>query len=143
MEMTIDINGKSPKPRIINVKQYTSGVDTITFNLNGVMTAAGELTAAVVSDEYRQSITLNGNTAVWCINSVFTSKSGTYNIQLEISNGESVWKSDLMMLIVSGSVSGEKPPESGGGGYGVVAAATIKSNGTVDNGVLGIYAEVV
>lgn len=139
MEITIGIKGRSPTPRVINVKQYSSKADVVTFAFSEVF--SDKAVCAVVGEEYRQSIELKGGKAVWEIAGAFTQKRGSFDIQLEVTDDETVWKSDVMLLIVSESTGGEKPPESGGGD--IVGAVTIKAAGVVDEGVIGVYTEVV
>ena len=45
-------------------------------------------------------------TGVWNIASDFTAESGFYEVQLRITQGENVWLSDKMLLIVSESTDG-------------------------------------
>jgi len=108
--LEININGISATPRIINVKQYSNGVNTITFTLN-TCPLEGKITAYVKSDSLKQEIpvttTDNSLTAVWSIASAFTQESGSYNIQLWLENHTQVWLSDVMVLIVSESTEGE------------------------------------
>lgn len=112
METKIGVKGRSPTPRIINVKQYSSGVDRIVFTLEEVF--GDKAVCAVVGKDCRQSAELDGNRAVWNIAEDFTRKSGSFDIQLEITDEERVWKSDVMLLIVSRSTEGNKPASGGG-----------------------------
>lgn len=130
MEMEIGIKGRSPKPRIINVKQYSSGVDRILFTLDEGF--SDEAVCAVVGKTYRQNAELKGNTVVWNIAGEFTRKSGSFDIQLEITEGEKIWKSDVMLLIVSESTSGDTPVSAGGDIVG-----SILVYGITDNGIAG------
>lgn len=135
MEITIGIRGRSPTPRVINVKQYSSKVDVVTFALGEVF--SNKAVCAVVGEEYRQSIELKGGKAVWEIAGAFTQKRGSFNIQLEVTDDETVWKSDVMLLIVSESTGGSRSTESGG--YGVAGDSITISDGFVDEGVAGTY----
>lgn len=136
MEMKICLSGREPKPRIINVKQYSTGADKIIFDLSGCDVNTEEASCFVVGDKYRQQLILNGNNAVWDINGSFTERNGTFYIQLEITKNTVVWKSDVMLLIVSQSTSGEKPQQSSGG-YGVAGDTTTLADGIVDEGEIG------
>lgn len=110
MEITINVNGTAPKPRVINVRQYSSGVDKVNFILN-TCPISGEISAAIVGNELSQTIITqnNGNiiSALWEIAPVFTAKSGCFDIQLRLEGSGKIWLSDKMLLIVSESTSGE------------------------------------
>lgn len=74
MEMTINISDTSPKPRIINVRQYSSGVDKITFIVEDCP-VTGEITANIKGTDLTQEITAQSDedsvTAIWEIASDF------------------------------------------------------------------------
>lgn len=109
MEITININETAPKPRVINVRQYSSGVDTVNFILN-TCPISQEINADVVGNGLQQKINAqinNSNTvALWEITADFTSKSGCFEIQLRLEGNGKVWLSDKMLLIVSESTNG-------------------------------------
>lgn len=115
MEMTINISDTSPKPRIINVRQYSAGVDKITFIVEDCP-VTGEIGASIKGTELTQEITVqsDGNTvtAVWEIASDFTAKAGCFDVQLRLEGGGNVWLSDKMLLIVSESTDGDQQAEN-------------------------------
>lgn len=139
MEITIGIRGRSPTPRVINVKQYSSKADVVTFALGEVF--SNKAVCTVVGEEYRQSIELKGGKAVWEIAGAFTQKRGSFGIQLEVTDGETVWKSDVMLLIVSESTGGSRSTESGG--YGVISDCIDLSDGFVDEGITGYIKPII
>jgi hypothetical protein len=110
-KMNIALTGRTAKPRVINVKQYSGGVDSITFTIKDSL-PTGKVKGYMISDKYRQDIDFTasdtGGTAQWYIADTFTSESGTYDIQLELTNGTAVWRSDVMLLIVSESTNGSE-----------------------------------
>jgi hypothetical protein len=59
----------------------------------------------VLSKTCTQSVTCEDNRIIWDISGDFTDNSGTFDIQLKISDGDKSWLSDVMLLIVSESVS--------------------------------------
>lgn len=99
MDTTIRLTGREPVPRIINVKQYSSGVDRVIFEFNPLPEGVGYVTF----DGGKQALTLNGNKGVWNVLLPFTRQNGCVEIQLEFVDENTVWKSDLMLLIVSKS----------------------------------------
>ncbi len=115
MEMTINIFDTSPKPRIINVRQYSSGVDKITFIVEDCP-VTGEITANIKGTDLTQEITAQSDedsvTAIWEIASDFTAEAGCFDVQLRLEGGGKVWLSDIMLLIVSESTDGEQTAEN-------------------------------
>lgn len=113
--MNIAITGRDAKPRVINVKQYSSGIDEVTFTISGKL-PTGKVKGYMVSDKYRQDIDFTasdtGGTVQWYIADVFTRSSGTLDLQLELTNGTEVWRSDVIMLIVSESTAGDEAVSS-------------------------------
>lgn len=107
--MRVKFNGRTPKPRIINVKQYTNGADRIIFDFDTV--PIEDAVCRVTSDSLSQTVTDSGGAVIWDIGDAFTQKSGTLKVQLEMSSGDKVWKSDVMLLIVSESTDGSNPGE--------------------------------
>lgn len=109
MEMTINIADTSPKPRVINVRQYAAGVDKISFMVESCP-IAGDVAASVVGTRLKQDITARregkGISALWEVASDFTAKSGCFDIQLRLEGSGKVWLSDVMLLIVSESTEG-------------------------------------
>jgi hypothetical protein len=103
MDFTINVTGRSLKPRIINVKQYSNKADRVIFTPDSM--PYDNATCYVISKACKQSVAYEDNRIIWDIDSSFTAKSGTFDIQLEISDGEKIWLSDVMLLIVSESVS--------------------------------------
>lgn len=131
MEITICVKGRSPTPGVINVKQYSAKADVVTFVLDGVF--SDKAACAIIGEKYRQSIELKDGKAVWEIAGEFTQKRGCFDMQLEVTDGETVWKSDVMLFIVSKSTSGEKLTGSGG----VVGDCIMLADGFVDEGIIG------
>lgn len=109
MEITVNINETAPKPRVINLRQYSSGVDRVTFVLNTCPIPEG-ISGAIVSNELIQEITANVNgtntIALWEIAPEFTSESGCFEVQLRLEGEDKVWLSDKIILIISRSTEG-------------------------------------
>lgn len=135
--MVVNMTDRTPKPRVINVKQYASKTDRVVFTLDSV---PFEGDATIVGEEYRQSVSCENGQIIWDIDGCFTQKSGTFDIQLEMSNDEKVWRSDVMLLIVSKSTEGEKPApdngDSGDSGNGEIVGGIVIS-GIIDAGIVG------
>jgi hypothetical protein len=142
MNLTVSITDRTPKPRVINVKQYSSGVDTITFIINDSIPdpskeTEGDVVCEVIGGGYIQVLTLNNNRAVWSIAAQFTQKSGSFGVQLKVSGKDSEWLSDVMLLIVSESEDGSNVITQQSG-YGVVGDCFEYAYGITDNGVVGV-----
>lgn len=146
MNMTIEVTGTQPKPRVINVKQNSAGVDEISFKISGLSAFTAKAALSVRSDTYKQELSgsISGGEllAVWSIPLEFTKKSGCIDIQLELTEDSRTWKSDKLVLIVSESVSGEVLPDAGSGGYGAVGNCIGYLDGIVDEGVIGDYTDL-
>jgi hypothetical protein len=116
MTIPITINGREPKPRVINVKQYSANVDSIVFDIVDDELPTDNAKCFIAGSVYRQSIdlvpTATGGAAQWIISSAFTKESGAFDIQLEVTSDNKVWKSDVMLLIVSYSPTGNNTPST-------------------------------
>lgn len=138
MEMTVDVAGREPKPRVINVKQYSSGVDKVVFNFDEL--PLQNAACSIINNDYKQTLNLQNDKAEWLIPLAFTQSTGCFDIQLELSKENQVWKSDNMVLIVSESTEGSKPISTGNG---IMSNIRICATSIVDDGVCGTYTEVV
>lgn len=116
MEITVNISENAPKPRVINLRQYSSGVDKVTFILN-TCPIPERVSGSIVGNELIQEITatVNGtNTiALWEIAPEFTSESGCFEVQLRLEGEDKVWLSDKILMIVSRSTEGDNQVSSG------------------------------
>ena len=133
METQIKVTGRNPVPRVINVKQGSADADKIIFILD---TDFGNTArCAVIGDKYRQAAEFNEGIVIWNIAGEFTQNKGSFDIQLEITQGERVWKSDVMVLLVSESAEGSKPVGNAEGD--VVGSILTKCSGITDEGIIG------
>lgn len=109
MEITVNISENAPKPRVINLRQYSSGVDKVTFILN-TCPIPERVSGSIVGNELIQEITANVNgtntIALWEIAPEFTSESGCFEVQLRLEGENKVWLSDKIILIISRSTEG-------------------------------------
>jgi hypothetical protein len=110
--MDITINDKQPTPAIYNVKQYTSS-DVFVFymplsELDLLDTA--KLTANIITKNFTTEITpeIEQNDVVikWNVSAKETAKSGRFELQLELTDGERIWRSYKAVFVVSDSVDG-------------------------------------
>ncbi len=138
METKVRVTGRNPVPRVINIKQGTLAADRVIFTLDTAFTSAAK--CAVAGDIYRQEAEFEGKAVIWNISEEFTRRKGSFDIQLEITDRGRIWKSDVMVLIVSESTSGNKPVAKSGNMFGDI---TMCLEGTRDNGIYGKYTEVI
>ena len=112
MQLTININETTPDRRVINVRQFSSAVDHVTFILD-TCPISGEVSAYMVEDQLRQEIGVQTGagttTAQWDISAEFTKTKGFHQVQLRLEGEGKIWLSDVMLLIVSESTEGSIP----------------------------------
>lgn len=107
MDFAINVMGRELKPRIINIKQYSAGVDKIVFNGLDAIASTGKL--YIKGDKYKAPVdSYADGKAEWSITKGFTSKAGTKELQLYCEDGDKIWLSDIMILIVSESSDGNE-----------------------------------
>ncbi len=115
MEITVTITDTTPVPRVLNVRQYSTGVDRVNFIVTGC-SITGEVSACIKSNELMQELTVSRDSeaihCLWEIASDFTEKSGCFDVQLRLTSGVNVWVSDRLLLIVSESTEGKKQAEN-------------------------------
>jgi hypothetical protein len=140
MDLTITLTGRDAHPRVINVKQYSSKADNISFILgDDIPMVQPDTVCTVTGCGCIQELSLDGNTALWCISSLFTQKTGSFGVQLKITTGDTEWYSDVMLLIVSESETGDIAEATTSDTPGHI---TTLAFGITDNGINGIYKEV-
>lgn len=136
MDFTINVEGRELNPRVIDIKQYSANVDTVTF----VFAAAPVGEVYVIDDTYRLALNVSDNSAVWLIPAEFTQRAGGRNMQIEVVNGDEIFRSSVMAVNISLSEGGSVPivpPQEGG--YGVVCDAVGLPFAVLDMGIVGSY----
>lgn len=136
MKITVNITDTAPVPRVLNVRQYSTGVDKVNFIVTGC-SITGEVSACIKGNELMQGLTVSRQEDViqclWEIASDFTQKSGCYDIQLRLTSGANVWVSDRLLLIVSQSTDGSISV----GGSELINYPETLSEGIVDQDITG------
>lgn len=109
MEITVTITDTTPVPRVLNVRQHSTGVDKVNFIVTGC-SITGEVSACIKGNELMQELTVSRQEDViqclWEIASDFTTESGCFDVQLRLEGNDQIWLSDKMLLIVSKSADG-------------------------------------
>lgn len=143
--MNILITNKQPVPSIYNVKQYTSS-DIFVFYVPLTeleLLNTDKLTANIIAENFTTSITptFNDTYAVieWKTKAKETAKSGRFEVQIELSDGESVWRSYKALLVISDSVDGgdntDDTPSTSNGGNGIIEGV-FEMTGEIDNNII-------
>ena len=139
--MDIYIQNKQPVPCIYNVKQNTNHTDRFIFYIPSTEIGPGNIAVYIETDNFIQkiehSIEEEYIRCLWSPDVSQTQKAGSFDIQLKVVVGETVWRSYKALYVVSGSV------DSGGGPEPIPTPTTgeikgaAKFTGNIDLGIRG------
>ena len=109
--MNIYVNNRQPVPAIYNVKQFSANAYTFVFfvpkdelNINDFSSAEAVIKTSAFTTALEIVDGEDYIILVWVPSSAETAAAGTFDIQLQITEGNYVWQSYAASYCVSGSV---------------------------------------
>lgn len=116
--LDIYIQNKQPIPCIYNVKQNTNHTDRFIFYIPSTDIDLGnieDIAVYIETDNFIQKVEHSAEEkyirCLWSPDISQTQKAGSFDIQLKIVVGETVWRSYKALYVVSGSVDSGGEPE--------------------------------